>query len=177
MIPVHRSASVIAFFVLLLMPVYASAQSTDRITLLDNFGEYDKGERIFIFGSIATISPDLFLILKIINPRGDLCQIQQLTPLSNGLFITESIPLSGRICGVAGDYEIKVYYGDYFSSAEFTVSSEQYIEKTDGEYLSDAQNLVSEKIQSVGEVTGVSTLIYTQQLDLINSNTQNISKL
>ena len=39
------------------------------------------------------------------------------------------------------------------------------------------QNLVSEKIQSVGEVTGVSTLIYTQQLDLINSNTQNISKL
>jgi len=173
---VHRSASVIAFFVLLLMPVYASAQSSDRITLLDNFGEFDKGERIFIFGSIASISPDLFLILKIINPRGDLCQIQQLTPLSNGLFITESIPLSGRICGVAGDYEIKVYYGDYFSSAEFTVTSQQYLEKTDGEYLSDAQNLVSEKIQSVGEVTGVSTLIYTEQLDLINSNTPNIAK-
>jgi len=173
---VHRSASVIAFFVLLLMPAYASAQSPDRITLLDNFGEFDKGERIFIFGSIASISPDLFLILKIVNPRGDLCQIQQLTPLSNGLFITESIPLSGRICGVAGDYEIKVYYGDYFSSVEFTVTSEKYLEKTDGEYLSDAQNLVSEKIQSVGEVTGVSTLIYTEQLDLINSNTPNIAK-
>ena len=63
----HRSASVIAFFVLLLMPVYASAQSPDRITLLDNFGEYDKGERIFIFGNIATVSPNLFLILNVLD--------------------------------------------------------------------------------------------------------------
>jgi len=173
---VHRSASVIAFFVLLLMPVYASAQSPDRITLLDNFGEFYKGERIFIFGNIATVSSDLFLIIKIVNPRGDLCQIQQLTPLSNGLFLTESIPLSGRICGIAGDYEIKVYYGDYSSTAKFTVTSDQYSEKTKGEYLSAAQNLVSEKIQSVGEVTGVSTLIYTEKFDLVNSNTPNISQ-
>ena len=174
MISVHRPASVIAFFVLLLMPAYASAQSSDRITLLDNFGEYDKGDRIFIFGNIAIISPDLFLILKIVNPNGDLCQIQQLTPLSNGLFLTESIPLSGRICGISGDYEIKVYYGDYFSSAKFSVTSDQYSEKTQGEYLSAAQNLVSEQILSVGEVTGVSTLIYTEQLELANSNTPNI---
>ena len=160
------------------MPAYASAQTPDRIALLDNFGTFDKGERIFIFGSIAQILPDSFLILKIVNPNGDLCQIQQLTPLSNGLFITESIPLEGRICGVSGNYEVKVFYGNYTSSAKFSVTSNNYNKKIDSEYIAAAQTLVSNKIQSVGEVTGVSTLIYTETLDLIKSKTtQNISDL
>jgi hypothetical protein len=45
--------TVVALAILLLMPVYASAQSSDRITLLDNFGMDERGEEIFIFGSIG----------------------------------------------------------------------------------------------------------------------------
>ena len=108
-----RLLAVLGFFVILLMPSYANAQISDRITLLDNFGVYDKGEQLFIFGSLANVFPDSYLILQIVNPNGDLCQIQQLTPLSNGLFVTDGIPLKGKLCGISGEYEIKLFYGDY----------------------------------------------------------------
>jgi len=75
-------------------------KSSDRITILDNFGEYDKGEPLFIYGNVANPIENAFLIMQIINPKGDLCQIQQLIPLSNGAFLTEVIPLEGRICGL-----------------------------------------------------------------------------
>ena len=81
------------FAILLLVPANAFAQSPDRITLLGNFDDLEKGEYLFIYGKLATVQPESFLILEIVNPRGDLCQIQQLTPLSNGLFLTDSIPL------------------------------------------------------------------------------------
>ena len=73
----------------MLMPAYANAQTSSRITILDNFGEYDIGEPLFIYGQVANTSGNAFLIMQIINPRGDLCQIQQLVPLPNGVFITE----------------------------------------------------------------------------------------
>ncbi len=72
----------LGLIVVLLMPVYANAQTSDRISLLDNFGDYNRGESLFIFGQIANIQEDSFLILEIINPQGDLCQIQQLTPIT-----------------------------------------------------------------------------------------------
>ena len=101
---------ILSMIVLLLMPAYASAQSPDRITLLENFGDYDRGEPLFIYGQVVNIVDDSFLIMQIINPRGDMCQIQQLMPLSNGVFITDIIPLKGRICGFSGEYEIKLFY-------------------------------------------------------------------
>ena len=98
----RKGAIVFGFIVMLLMPVYANAQTSDRITILDNFGEYDKGEPLFIYGQVANPVENAFLIMQIINPRGDLCQIQQLVPLTTGDFITEVIPLEGRICGLSG---------------------------------------------------------------------------
>ena len=112
--------------VVLLMPVYASAQTPDRISILDNFGTFEKGEPLFIFGEVASLEDDSFLIMQIINPQGDLCQIQQLMPLSNGVFITDTIPLEGRICGIPGEYEIKLFYGDYTKSTTFSLSSDVY---------------------------------------------------
>jgi len=107
-ISLKRGYTVFAFAILLLMPVYAAnAQSSEKITILDNFGIHDKGESLFLFGNIVQVVPDSFLILQVINPDGDICQIQQLSPLSNGLFLTEPIPLKGRICGIVGDYEVK----------------------------------------------------------------------
>ena len=123
---------VLSLIVILLMPVYVSAQSPDRITILENFGDYENGAPLFIYGQVANILDDSFLILQIINPQGDLCQIQQLIPLSNGVFITDVIPLKGRICGITGEYEIKLFYGDYTKSTTFSVTSFPYTELNNG---------------------------------------------
>ena len=127
---------VLSLIVILLMPVYASAQIPDRITILENFGEYDKGEPLFVFGQIANITDDSFLIMQIINPQGDLCQIQQLIPLPNGIFITDVIPLQGRICGISGEYEIKLFYGDYSKSVQFSVTSTLFSEPNNDQKIS-----------------------------------------
>ncbi len=144
------------------MPVYASAQSPDRITILDTFGNYDYGEPLFIYGQIANISDDLFLIMQIINPQGDLCQIQQLVPLQNGVFITDVIPLEGRICGLDGKYEIKLFYGDYTKSATFSVSSDRYVEPDDSEMIFLAQDLVFNHATLISEIFDIPSPISNQ---------------
>ena len=179
MILVKKPFVVALFSLILLMPGYVNAQNSDRISLLDNFGSFDKGESLFIFGSLAIVLPDAFLILQIVNPNGDLCQIQQLTPLPNGLFVTESIPLKGKVCGKSGEYEIKIFYGDYFKQSSFTVSSSIYQEPDGSKYFDLATNLVSEKINSVQELTNVSLEEFTTKLETLNStpSTNTINEL
>lgn len=161
--------AVVALAVLLLMPVYVTAQSSDRITLLENFGLHDRGEELFIFGNLAQVLPDSYLILQIINPNGDICQIQQLTPLSNGLFLTEAIPLKGRICGLPGEYDIRIFYGDYSTSSSFSISSQNYKVPTDSQLVDSATQLVHDKIESIQEKTNISTLVYTEKLGVSDS--------
>ena len=153
---------VLSMIVLLLMPAYASAQSPDRITILENFGNYDSGEPLFIYGQVANILDDSFLIMQIINPRGDICQIQQLMPLSNGVFITDIIPLKGRICGFSGEYEIKLFYGDYSKSTTFNVSSTSFSETNNNEKISLAQNLVLTQASLISEIFNISSPISNQ---------------
>ena len=159
---------VIAFAFILLVPSTVFSQASDRITLLDNFGTFEKGESIFVFGSLANVLPDAFLIMQIINPNGDLCQIQQLVPLSNGLFITEPIPLKGKVCAITGEYEIRIFYGDYSTRSSFTVSNSIYAEPTGSEYFDLAVQLVSDKINSIEEKTN-------ENLDDFSSKLQSIS--
>ena len=153
---------VLSLIVLLLMPVYASAQSPDRITILENFGNYDRDEPLFIYGQVANILDDSFLIMQIINPRGDLCQIQQLMPLPNGVFITDIIPLKGRICGFSGEYEIKLFYGDYSKSTTFNVSSDSFSEPNNDQKISLAQNLVSNQASLISKIFDISSPISNQ---------------
>ncbi len=147
-----RIPVVLGIFIILLMPVYASAQTPDRITLLENFGTHDGGEPMFVYGQIASILDDSFLIMQIFNPEGDLCQIQQLMPLPNGAFITDAIPLNGRICGIPGDYEIKLFYGDYSKSTTFTVSSDSFSSPNNEQAITLAQNLVSDHASLIGNL-------------------------
>ena len=147
----RQTLAVLGMFVLLLMPVYASAQSPDRITIIENFGDYQRGESMFVYGQVAIVS-DSFLIMQIINPHGDLCQIQQLMPLTNGDFITDVIPLKGRVCGMPGEYEIKLFYGDYSKSTTFNVSSDSFSELNKDEQISLAKNLVSEQASLIGKL-------------------------
>jgi hypothetical protein len=63
-----RIPIILSLFMLLLMPVYASAQTSDRITILENFGDYANGEPLFVYGQIANLLDDSFLIMQIFNP-------------------------------------------------------------------------------------------------------------
>jgi len=159
---VRQIPVVLSLIVLLLMPVYASAQSPDRIIILENFGNYDRGEPLFIYGQVANILDDSFLIMQIINPHADLCQIQQLMPLSNGIFITDVIPLKGRICGLSGEYEIKLFYGDYSKSTTFTVSSDSFSETNHDQKISLAQNLVFNQASLISEIFDIPSPISNQ---------------
>jgi len=160
------------------MPVYASAQTSSRITILDNFGEYDRGEPLFIYGQVANPSDSAFLIMQIINPRGDLCQIQQLVPLTSGAFITEVIPLEGRICGLSGEYEIKLFYGDYSTSTQFQVTSNQYTKPSPIELLESAETLVSEKIDFIDQEFGVGTTFFNRlNIAVSNNDLEELEKI
>jgi len=154
------------FFAILLLIPAAFAQSSQGIAIFGDYTEFKKGQDIFIYGKLSQVSADSFLILQIINPKGDLCQIQQITPLSNGLFLTDPIPLEGRICGLEGNYEIKIFYGDDTKSDQFKVSSSVFKEKTGAEYLDLATKLVSEKIDFVGEKTDTSMNLYSERLSV-----------
>jgi len=157
----RQTLTVLGMFVLLLMPVYASAQSPDRISIIENFGDYQRGESMFVYGQVAIVS-DSFLIMQIINPHGDLCQIQQLMPLTNGDFITDVIPLKGRVCGMPGEYEIKLFYGDYSKSTTFNVSSDSFSELNKDKKISLAKNLVSEQALIIGKLFDIPSPISNQ---------------
>lgn len=51
---------VLSLFVMLFMPVYASAQTPDRITILENFGNYDYCEPLFIIDKLQMFWMTLF---------------------------------------------------------------------------------------------------------------------
>ena len=111
---------------------------------------------MFVYGQISNLLDDSFLIMQIINPQGDLCQIQQLMPLSNGAFITDVIPLKGRICGISGEYEIKLFYGDYSKSTTFTVSSDPFSEPDKEQMILSAQNLIISHSNVIGKLFDIS---------------------
>jgi hypothetical protein len=156
---------------ILLVPVYANAQETEKITLFDTFRDYKKGEQIFIFGSLAQVVSDSFVIVQVINPDGDLCQIQQLKPLSNGLFLTDSVPLQGKICGISGEYEARIFYDDDDSTAKFSVTAQTVAQKTDKEYFDAGMQAISQKIDNAKSFAVPGSLDgFVSRLDLIKSS-------
>jgi hypothetical protein len=161
---------VMSLILLLVMPVYAHAQTPGRISILDNFGDFDKGEPLFIFGQVATLDDNSFLIMQVINPEGDLCQIQQLTPLHNGAFVTDAIILKGRICGLSGEYEVKLFYGDYSTSANFYVSDKTFSEPNSDSLFESAKNLISHDMSIVEKKIDVDSDVAAAINDAILSN-------
>ncbi|ABK77939.1 hypothetical protein CENSYa_1316 [Cenarchaeum symbiosum A] len=140
---------------MLLIPAHAvTGQFSDSIIILDNFGMHARGEPLFIFGEITLLEPDAYLIMQVINPHGDICQIQQLSPLPDGLFISEPIPLKGRICGVTGDYEARLFYGGASTSAAFTVTTDTYPEPSAEVQEERGATLVSDKMDSLESIGG-----------------------
>src|SRR3989338_11639452 len=152
------------------MPVYANAQSPKRISIIDNFGNFDKGEPLFIYGQVATFLDDSFLIMQIINPEGDLCQIQQLVPLPNGAFITDAIPLKGRICGLVGEYEVKLFYGDSSTTTTFQVTNKSFSEPDSDALIESSKNLLSKSVSIIDTKFDVDSAFVSEIDDVISSN-------
>jgi hypothetical protein len=172
----RRAGTAFILMAVLLVPTFAYGQSS-RITLLDTFGDYKRGERIFISGQVSQVEPELFVVIQIINPNGDLCQIQQLKPLSNGNFVTEATPLTGKICGTAGIYDVKIFYGEFSNISSFRVLKESIKESTESEYFRSATDLVQSKIGSIADsVNDGQVSDYQSKLDKIKS-TGSISQL
>lgn len=143
--------AVAAGLLLLIAPSVSYAQtSSGLITTLEDFGSYKRGEPLLVYGQIATVTDGSFLILQVVNPLGDLCQIQQLAPLPNGIFVTDVIPLQGRLCGIAGEYEVRLFYGDYSKSASFDVTSESVPAITNVQRAELAQTLVADQALMLG---------------------------
>ena len=165
-----RETLVLSLILLLIMPVYANAQSPKRISIIDNFGNFDKGEPLFIYGQVATFLDDSFLIMQIINPEGDLCQIQQLVPLPNGAFITDAIPLKGRICGLVGEYEVKLFYGDYSTTTNFQVNSKSFSEPDSDMLIKSAKDLLSKSMSVIDEKLDVDSTFVSGMGDVIASD-------
>lgn len=152
------------------MPVYASAQSPERISIIDNFGDFNRGEPLFIYGQVATFVDNSYLILEIINPQGDLCQIQQLVPLSSGAFITDVIPLEGRICGLTGEYEVKLFYGDYSTTANFQVTNKIFSEPDANVLTTSAKNLLSESMSLIEKKSEINSTLLSELNNALTSN-------
>jgi len=165
-----RESIVLSLILLLIMPVYANAQSPKRISIIDNFGDFDRGEPFFIYGQVATFIDDSYLIMQIINPEGDLCQIQQLVPLPTGAFITDAIPLKGRICGLIGEYEVKLFYGDYSTTTNFQVNSKSFSEPDPDTLIKSAKNLLSKSMSVIDEKFDVDSTFVSGIDDIILSN-------
>lgn len=165
----RKVGTVLVLFAMLLIPTGAFSQSSSRISLLDTFGDYKKGESVFIFGQIAQVSSDLYVVTQIINPNGDLCQIQQLRPLSDGNFLTDPVPLTGKMCGLVGKYDVKVFYGDYTASSTFDVLNANLGEKTNKDYLSSAVSVIESKLVSAKKTGDISN--YETQFDDIKGTT------
>jgi len=165
----RRVGTVCLLLTILLIPNFAHAQ-TSQITLLDTFGQYKKGQQVFLFGQIAQVEPGLFVVVQIINPNGDLCQIQQLKPLSNGNFVTDAAPLTGKICGLDGSYDVKVFYGESSETSSFRVLKEKAKEVSDMDYLTVGTTLLETKIASLADkVSADQTSQYQNNLNQIKS--------
>ena len=149
-----------------IVPAYA--QTSDRILILENFGSYDKNDRMFVFGHIPNLQDDSYLIMEIINPEGDLCQIQQLTPLLDGAFFTDALPLQGRICGMSGQYDIKVFYGDYSADVIFTVSDNVSLRPSSEVLTESARGLVSNQMDVIDNQFGDGSTFF-DRITLANS--------
>ncbi|MEK0368662.1 MAG: hypothetical protein QQN62_03530, partial [Nitrosopumilus sp.] len=68
----------------------------------------------------------------------------------------------GRICGFSGEYEIKLFYGDYSKSTVFNISSDYFYDSNIDQKISLAQNLVSKHASLISETFDISSPISNQ---------------
>ena len=148
------AAAAAAALLALPSPGEAAAQGQERIALLAGPAEYERGDAFFVLGRLAQVDGDSYLVIQTINPRGNICRIQQILPLSGGLFLSEAVPLTGRMCGVPGEYDMRLFYGDYRASSSFTLSPVLRQAPSADASLRAARQLVDDRIDSLSATAG-----------------------
>jgi hypothetical protein len=167
----------LALMVILLVPSFVYAQ-TPKITFFDTFTDYKKGEHLLIFGQVADVSPELFVVIQVTNPKDELCRIQQLKPLPSGYFSSDALPLVGRICGVDGEYGVKVFYGESSIASSFRVLKEVHKEKSELDYVNAATNIVDSKINSIKGLISENQIIdFKNKLNQTKSSSEPLLEL
>ena len=146
--------AIVAVISTLPSPGEAAAQGQERIALLAGPAEYERGDAFFVLGRLAQVDGDSYLVIQTINPRGNICRIQQILPLSGGLFLSEAVPLTGRMCGVPGEYDMRLFYGDYRASSSFTLSPVSRQAPSADASLRAARQLVDDRIDSLSATAG-----------------------
>lgn len=139
----------------------AYAQESDRIALLAGPGEYERGDAFFVFGRLAQVDDGSYLVIQAFNPQGNICRIQQIAPLSGGQFLSEAIPLTGRACGVPGEYDVRLFYGDERASVSFTLSPVLREAPSASSQLEAARSIARERIDSLagGDTAAASSYV------------------
>lgn len=137
--------ALVGFAFLLLAPTYATAQSPTRIIIDDDLGDFERNDHVGIHGK-AVSQTNAFVVIQVVNPRGELCNIQQLEPLTSGAFVSSSIALSGYLCGVDGNYDVKIFYGDHRATSSFTVLPTELPSLNDEDTFNNAKAILDERI-------------------------------
>ncbi len=84
--------------------------------------DFAVGETAEISGKVLALNNGLPLLLRIINPNGAACNVQQLYLDSNMDFEAEPIKLEGKLCSIEGEYKITAFYGKGKSLTKFDVA-------------------------------------------------------
>jgi predicted secreted protein with PEFG-CTERM motif len=96
-----------------------SSSPSSEITVETDEDEYEIGQTVEISGEVpdTLIEEDQRLLIRVNTPDGNPCRIDPIDVPSSGSFTYELV--LGGVCGVAGEYEVEVTYGDEEASTSF----------------------------------------------------------
>lgn len=109
---------------------------TNEITVETNSAEYSIGDTVEISGEVpdSLIEEGQQLLIRVNTPEGNPCRIDPIDLPSSGTFSYELV--LGGVCGVAGEYEVEVTYGDEEAGTSFELigsSASEYNLNVDGD--------------------------------------------
>jgi hypothetical protein len=74
------------------------------------------------------------------------------------------------MCGLSGDYDIKLFYGDYSTAATFQVTPNYYQKPSEQTLLKNAEQLVSDKINLIDSEFGLGTTFFNRLNIAVSDN-------
>jgi hypothetical protein len=100
--------------------VFPSSYGQSEIALSLDKRVYLVEESVVIQG-LVKVRSNIPAIVQVWNPNNEACSFQQVSVNDDGSFTSGPVLLSGRVCGVAGAYTVKVFYGEFEGSTTFEV--------------------------------------------------------
>lgn len=88
---------------------------------------YNYGERVTIEGQVHAIPNGIPVLIKVLNPKGGICQFMQIEMDDNGQtrFSTDPVVLQGKFCGIEGEMTVTADWGSATALQKFNLSDER----------------------------------------------------